>query len=134
MPEATTKLLVQRLAGKRIPKRAVVPADVVERLLPLLVGQVEVYDFATEGGTETSITPQQVRRIRLFAYKVTGMNQYIGASFTIPHAKPTVQFNEIVPLVVGKFNAGWNNETKAENVKLLFERIELPSSEETSGG
>ena len=127
------KLLIQRLSGKRIPKRAVVPADVVQNLLPLLVGQVEVYDYATEGGTETSTTPQQVRRLRLFAYKITGMNQYVGASFTIPHAKPTVQFNEIVPLVVGKFNAGWNNEAKAENVKLVYERIELPSSSETSG-
>ena len=122
------KLLVQRLAGKRIPKRAVVPADVVQHLLPLLVGQVEVYDYATEGGTDTSTTPEKVRRLRLFAYKIMGMNQYVGASFNIPHAKPTVQFNEIVPLVVGKFYAGWNTETKAENVKLVYERIDLPST------
>ena len=128
------KLLIQRISGRRIPKRFEVPAEVVDGLLPLLAGQVEVYDFSQSGGTETNTTPAKVRRLRLAVFNPQGMGRFIGCSFTIPHVKPTVQFNELVPLVVNKFYAHWNVNTKAQNVKLVYERLDLPTSNETNAG
>ncbi len=116
------KLLVQRISGRSLPKIMEVDDSVVDALLGIMEGQVEVYDLKAEGGTTTSITPVTLNRVRMSVRAFNEAGRMVSCSFGVPHVKPTVKYSELIEAVRGKFNAYWNVDLKADDAAVIYDR------------
>ena len=129
----TTKLLVQRIGGRSLPKINEVPSEVVEGLLGIMEGRIEIFDFKAQGGTATSTTPPALNTVRISVRKVMEDGSMVSCSFRVPHVKETVDYNDLDGLIRGKFNAHWNSETKCDDVAIVYDK-EAPVSNANNGG
>ena len=129
-----TKLLVQRIGGRTFPHILEVPNEVVEGLLGIMEGRIEIFDFKAQGGTATSTTPPALNTVRISVRKVMDDGSMVSCSFRVPHIKETVDYSTLDGLIRGKFNAHWNSETKCDDMAVLYDKEAPVSNNNSSGG
>ena len=128
-----TKLLVQRIGGRTFPHILEVPNEVVEGLLGIMEGRIEIFDFKAQGGTATSTTPPVLNTVRI-SVRIMDDGSMVSCSFRVPHIKATVDYSTLDGLIRGKFNAHWNSETKCDDMAVLYDKEAPVSNEANNGG
>ncbi|WP_456400169.1 hypothetical protein [Persephonella sp.] len=96
-----------------------VKADGVEdELIPLLAGLVEKFEKKGSGGTSTA-HPVELNTKR---YSVGDSSQKISCSFRVPHVKESVTYSDVEAVVVGKFDAHYDQTTKCDYLNLIYDK------------
>jgi hypothetical protein len=119
-------LVVQRIGARTLPKIFEVDDAVLKTFLPLLSGQVEVFTLKASGGKAISVTPSPLNRVRISVRSRASDGAIISCSFTVPHIKETVDYQTLVNLIKGKFDAYWIDKApKADDVAIIYDKINV---------
>jgi hypothetical protein len=117
-------LVVQRIGARSLPKIFFVDDSVLTSFLSLLAGQVEVYSLKHSGGTAISTVPNPLNRVRISVRTVNSDGSMVSCSFTVPHVKETVDYDTLIGLIKGKFDAYWSDSApKADDVAIIYDRV-----------
>ena len=88
-------------------------ADDLNALKGLMVGKIEEWESKATGGTATDM-PETLNKYRFRIGKDLGFGDKKSSAITIHHLDPNKDENDVRNAVIGKFNASWNVDDKAE--------------------
>ena len=113
-------LLRQIVNGVRIHALNVqATADDLDALKGLMVGKIEEWESKATGGSSAAL-PDKLNKYRFRIGKVSGARE--SCAITIHHLDPAKNENDVRNAVIGKFNASWYVEDKAEYCEPIYRK------------
>ena len=92
-------------------------------LSELCAGKVEVYETKAQGGTELNAIPASFNR-QIYVIGKKNADGRSSCMITIPHVKAGKSYNDLLPLVKGKFTAGYESALKVDYVIMKYDTKE----------
>lgn len=114
-------MLKQKIKGLNTLTVAVTGSNSdIEKLIPLLAGEVTKYKSVGSGGSVLAIIPNPLNK-KVFVVGSQSPNGRISGMLTIPHVKTSSEYPELVADIKGKFDSAFNSDIKCEYAKLRFD-------------
>jgi len=114
-------LLRQYINGKWVKTLNIqAGADEVDVVKDLAAGVIQEWDSKVQGGKKTELPAKLNTRVFRVGSKSNG--QYRSCSFRVSHLEPTKQLVDVADVVIGKFDAHFDLEEKAEYCNAGYDR------------
>lgn len=110
-------LIVNSCRGAYASNEVEISTADIAKLTALMEGVVDVYDEKGTAGTETSVTPPKMNRIKL---GVNRKEDRLGCTVTLKHMKSTKNEDDLFG-AMALFNADFKSDLKATGLRVIYQ-------------
>lgn len=118
-------MIKQKIGGRTVNTVSATGSSAdMTTLSAILEGELTIYESKFEGGT-VAPSPSALNTKKFSVGKKSLTLGTQCAAVSIPHLKPTKNFDDMLPAIVGKFDESYKSSAKCVYANMFYDRKEV---------